>query len=172
MSDQFLSERLREIKNQQRRRNIFFAVALLFFLIVMLGLSRIGFFPEQVRAINTMLAPTQTSTKPPTATTTFTLTFTPLPTDTLIPTPTYTNTPIPPVRGVALGDVYVRDYPITGSVFLTLQEGEDVLVIGYWGDPETGWYKVNLGAKDGWVVREMIKLIGELPQEFEIFSLP
>ncbi len=172
MSDQFLSERLHEIKNQKRRRNIFLAVVFALFLIAMIGLSRIGFFPEQVRAINTILAPTQTSTKIPTVTATFTPTFTPLPTDTLIPSPTYTSTPIPPVRGVALGDVYVRDYPDTGSVFLTLQEGEDILIVGYWGNPETGWYKVNLGAKDGWVVRKMIKLIDELPREFEIFSLP
>lgn len=172
MTDQFLSERLREIQRQRRRQSVFIIIAILLFIITVIGLTRIGFFSEQVSALNTIIAPTSTFTITPTLTATTTPTGTPSPTGTLIPSPTFTKTPMPPVRGVVLGLVNVREAPSHGSALLTLRLGDDVLVVGYWEEQGTRWYQIDLGARTGWVVGEMIKLLGDLPKEFEVKSLP
>lgn len=173
MTDQFISKRREEIKRQKTKQTIFstmFAViALVLCILIFWVLGQIGYFPEQVSALNTLLAPTPTITLTPTVTATLPPTSTGLPTITPSPSPTYTQTPIPPVRGIALGNVYIREIPENGVILQTLHQGDEVLVDGYWGDEQSGWYRVILGAKQGWVVRNMIKLLSSLPKEFETF---
>ncbi len=176
MTDQFLSDRIREIQRQKTRRTVFSitfsVIALILCILLFMGLAQIGFFPKQVNALNTMLAPTPTITITPTVTATSSPTSTGLPTNTPIPSLTFTKTPIPPVKGIALGDVYIRETPENGTILQTLHEGDDVLVDGYWDDQENRWYRVNLGAKQGWVIQNMIKLLDDLPKEFETTPSP
>ena len=160
-------------RNQKR----FLSGLLITLFVCGLGACVTGSWAWQALAIT----PTPTATFTPTPTATATDTATPTPTPTFTATPTATATPVPtstptatftptatpaPLKGIMIGNVWVRQQPAQDAarLGLILGEGRQVEILSVLGD----WYRVRWAPEDqaeitGWVPARWVGITEPIP---------